>query len=84
MPTTSQYSSKVSPVSFVSDIGDFTNPAGEGKRVGVAGKEKKERKRKKIVKRPGWIGGEGNKIASEDGKDKIIITKSIRNNLSDH
>lgn len=29
LPTTSQYSSKVSPVCFVSDIGDFTKPAGK-------------------------------------------------------
>lgn len=29
-PTTSQQSSKVSPVSLVSDIGDFTNPAVKG------------------------------------------------------
>ncbi|TNN43871.1 hypothetical protein EYF80_045925 [Liparis tanakae] len=34
LPTTSQYSSKVSPVSLVSDIGDFTNPAGEEGRKG--------------------------------------------------
>lgn len=30
LPTTSQYSSKVSPVSLVSERGDFTKPAGAG------------------------------------------------------
>lgn len=42
LPTTSQYSSKASPVSLVSDIGDFTNPAGEEKCIGMAGKERAE------------------------------------------
>lgn len=44
LPTTSQYSSKASPVSLVSDMGDLTNPArGRGSRNAVIGQsEKKE------------------------------------------
>lgn len=64
LPTTSQYSSKVSPVSFVSDMGDFTNPAGEEEGFkametgqGRRGDGKEERqKRSKIG---GWGGGGG-------------------------
>lgn len=45
LPTTSQYSSKVSPVSWVLDKGDFTKPAGGGglKRQDVQKSHKPER-----------------------------------------
>lgn len=40
-PTTSQYSSKASPVSLVSDMGDLTNPArGRGSRNAVTERQK--------------------------------------------
>jgi len=40
-PTTSQYSSKASPVSLVSDMGDLTNPArGRGSRNAVTEQQK--------------------------------------------
>lgn len=40
-PTTSQYSSNVSPVSLVSERGDFTNPAEGRHRGGKTGKHDK-------------------------------------------
>lgn len=45
LPTTSQYSSKASPVSLVSDMGDLTNPArGRGSRNAVTGQSEKKKK----------------------------------------
>lgn len=45
LPTTSQYSSKASPVSLVSDMGDLTNPArGRGSRNEVTGQPEKKTK----------------------------------------
>lgn len=46
LPTTSQYSSKASPVSLVSDMGDLTNPArGRGSRNAMIGQSEKEKKK---------------------------------------
>ena len=50
LPTTSQYSSKASPVSLVSDMGDLTNPArGRGSRNAVTGQSEKKKNQQVLI-----------------------------------